>query len=316
MLEPKYPHSTVWNLSSLEAALGAPIEALGDVIAYRSRFYHEFERIKPNGGVRQLTSVRDPLKAIQQRIKSAFLDHVIFPTYLHGCVRARSSQTNATEHRGSKHIFTADIESFFDSVTRNQALAVWRGFFKFSQQAAELLADLTTHNNKLPQGACTSPALANLIFFCEEPELVRSLELLGFRYTRYVDDITVSNPLHLSKGSITRSVQMVRGMLQSKGFIIARHKQHFSGERDPITSKGRALKITGLTVAQEVSNPAYQRRGLEIEVYKFQNTRRSAFNHSDVMGQFQSLAVRVGQLKALHPGLHRRLRKRLADCNL
>lgn len=60
-------------------------------------------------------------------------------------------------------VVNIDLENYFESIS----FAVVYGIFKskpfnFAHPAATVLAQLCTHNGKLPQGACTSPILANI----------------------------------------------------------------------------------------------------------------------------------------------------------
>ncbi|EHQ7182783.1 RNA-dependent DNA polymerase, partial [Salmonella enterica subsp. enterica serovar Poona] len=64
--------------------------------------------------------------------------------------------------------------------------------FNFSHPAASILAQLCTKDGKLPQGACTSPILANLASASLDKHLTQLARRKNITYTRYADDITFS----------------------------------------------------------------------------------------------------------------------------
>lgn len=315
MLRAKYTQKSIWTDSSLESSLSISMAEIRNIIFCRQEFYYEFPVPKSNGGTRTVGAVRDPLQSVQRKIKTIFLDHVIYPSYLYGSVRdaisPRSALTNAITHQKAKHLYTADIKSFFDKVTGTHVNAIWRSIFGFSPDISEILTLLTTLEGRLPQGTCTSPALANLVFFREEPYVVERLERVGFKYTRYVDDITLSNRSHVPKQSITHAVQEIRGMIRSQGFVLARSKQHFSSEVDSKTGNRKALRITGHTVGQVVSLPAERRRGLEVAIHKLLEIPKTETNLFEIEKSFRSIAARVGQLKRLHPSQHSRFKAKI-----
>lgn len=70
----------------------------------------------------------------------------------------------------------------------------------------------------LPQGSKTSPLLANIVFWKEEPILVEELHSEGIFYTRLVDDITCSANRDLNSKEITRSIQRLHSMGRRLGF--------------------------------------------------------------------------------------------------
>ncbi len=67
------------------------------------------------------------------------------------------------------------LKKFYDNIKKERVYLIYSQFFNFPHEVSELLTKLTTYKNKVPQGACTSSYLANLIFFNSEYSLVSKL---------------------------------------------------------------------------------------------------------------------------------------------
>src|SRR5690606_20323819 len=70
-----------------------------------------------------------------------------------------------------------------------------RAFFRrigWNNAAARVLMELCTHAGGLPQGAPTSPRLANLVNYRLDARLAGAARTFGATYTRYADDLTFS----------------------------------------------------------------------------------------------------------------------------
>lgn len=63
----------------------------------------------------------------------------------------------------------------------------------YTSDVAQALAQLCTHNGILPQGAPSSPALANIIFNPIDQQILNSISTKDITYTRYADDLIFSS---------------------------------------------------------------------------------------------------------------------------
>jgi retron-type reverse transcriptase len=154
----------------------------------------------------------------------------------HGFVPARSTVTNARPHTGRDLVVNLDLEAFFPTITFPRV----RGFFAslgYSPAVATVLALLSTDAPRrevryagttyrvavgpraLPQGACTSPAISNQIARTLDRRLSGLATKVGFRYTRYADDLTFS-AAGGKRGEVARFLAKVRHVIEDEGFAI------------------------------------------------------------------------------------------------
>jgi hypothetical protein len=180
---------------------------------------------KPDGSVRYVFDAKFPLKTIQGRIQCMILRTVDFPEYLQGSLKNRGQASNARRHLGRRLVITEDVQNFFPATSANVIFDIWHQFFCFPPEVAECLTKLTTKDGSLPQGAKTSPLLANIVFWQRERDLVLEFQRRGIVYTRLVDDITCSAVRDLSRSEISWVIQKLRHMTESFGFRLKRKKQ-------------------------------------------------------------------------------------------
>ena len=123
--------------------------------------------------------------------------------------------------------------------------------FSLPADAATCLAQLTCHENRLPQGAPTSPLVSNMICARMDSQLQRLASGVKCSYSRYADDISFSTskrdfPRALChyelSGSKEEAVvgQQLRQVIESNGFSI---------NYDKVRLQHRRLRqeVTGLT---------------------------------------------------------------------
>ena len=120
-----------------------------------------------------------------------------------------------------------DISDFFPSVDED---VVRKGFVRLGarNRVANALVRLVTLPERLPQGAPTSVAVADMVLYPLDVRLAGMAEKHGFTYSRYVDDITLSGGNRLA-----RFEQTARGIvtdlgweLNEKGGLVGSDQRH------------------------------------------------------------------------------------------
>ena len=247
----------------LAEALGLSIPELRWLAFHRdvadSLHYRRFTIPKRDGSERAIWAPMPRLKAAQRWI----LEHVVerLPVHgkSHGFLAGRSIATNAAAHVASKIILKVDLKDFFPTVTFRRAKGIFRKA-GYRDQVATLMALLCTEAPReiverdgktyyvalgprcLPQGAPTSPALTNTLCLRLDRRLTALAAKLGWRYTRYADDLTFSLPdSHKAKPRLGALLGSIGRVAVDEGFQVHPKKTR-------ITRSGSCQKVTGLVV--------------------------------------------------------------------
>ena len=258
---------------ALAAAMGIPLGTLRWLTFHRRGatlvHYHRYEVAKKTGGARCISAPKPTLKTAQYWVQDHILAKLPAEPQAHGFVPQRSILTNAAPHVGRRVVINLDLKDFFPSIT----FARVRGLFRhmgYGGQVATLLALLCTEpprvpvdvggrryflalgDRALPQGACTSPAITNVLCRKLDTRLAGLARKLGFDYTRYADDLTFSGNDAARVGWLLRSVRLV---LKAEGLT-----EHPTKTR--VMRRASRQEVTGITVNDRPQLPRDQRREL------------------------------------------------------
>jgi len=225
--------------------------------------YRRFRMPKRLGGFREINVPTPLLLAIQQWILRNILYKLPVSTVAHGGVPGRSIISNATMHLGARSVLKVDLKSFFDTVLLPRGIAIFESA-GYSPRLSKSLALLCFEGGRLPQGAPTSPALANLSAISLDGRLNALAKKFELNYTRYVDDLTFSG-----RSIGTAFIAIVRGIVEDAGFIVNSDKTRLMRGRSPKFVTGLAVGGDRVRVPRafkrEVRNKAFQlaKRGVE-----------------------------------------------------
>jgi RNA-directed DNA polymerase len=254
--------------------------------------YVQFEVPKASGGVRLIAAPRADLKKAQQHILRELLDPLETHPACHAFVRGRSTVTNATPHVGSALVLKMDLVDFFPTIHFHRITGLFQ-HYGASRTSARLLAALVTYRPRLPdgrvawpsllpQGAPTSPAIANLICRRMDARLDALAKEVGARYTRYADDLTFSFDEPPSRG-IGRFVWWVGQICGQEGFFENVKKRRLLRP----TSQQR---VTGLVVNERLAVPREARRRFRAKLFDCRKRGVSA----EVVGHPEPRAYLLG----------------------
>ncbi len=204
---------------------------------------------------REITAPSRKLKLRQRWILDEILEKEPVGACCHGFVKGRSIVTNAGEHIGKKQILVMDIKDFFPSIKELQILKIFRDM-GYSASAAARLADICCYEGELPQGAPTSPYLANLRCRELDSRLEEIALQYGLTYTRYADDMTFSGDRELDFLTL-----LVERELVQYGFASNCVKTRIYRENDRKIVTGLLVKEDGLRI------PKQFKRKLKQEIY-------------------------------------------------
>lgn len=167
-----------------------------------SQRYFEFEISKKSGGTRTIAAPMDKLKKLQSNLSNLLADCLQEldasgnrkSPFVHGFVKGKSILTNAKVHRNKRWVLNLDLHDFFGTVNfgRVRGTFIKDRIFQLHPDVATLIAQIACRNNGLPQGAPSSPIIANMVARSLDLKLVDVANQYGLRYSRYADDITFS----------------------------------------------------------------------------------------------------------------------------
>ncbi|PMG76368.1 reverse transcriptase [Shewanella sp. 10N.286.51.B7] len=251
MDKPLYPCSSIGTLDVLSKTLGVHPKKLKSIASKVNDSYSKYElpAHPTTGKVREVFEPKHELKKIQKRINSRIFEHIIFPEYLQGGIKAtpeiaRDYIANATIHGRSKTLINLDVRNFYPNIKENVVSDIFKYFFKFSDEVVEILTKITTYNGSLPQGGCTSSYLANLVFYNDEYRLFSSLKGRGLRYTRLLDDITISSPQLIDKELSVQLIKDVAALLRKRNLNLKSNKTKITNRSEI----HKDFEVTGLCV--------------------------------------------------------------------
>lgn len=230
--------------------------------------YYSFTIPKRDGSPRTIRAPKPDLKAAQRWVLRNIAERLPVHSAAHGFLPERSILTNAAAHAGAEVVVKLDIREFFPTVTWKRVKGLLRKS-GLPESAATLLSLLSTEPPReavsfrgktlhvavgpraLPQGAPTSPALTNALCLRMDRRLSGLARTLGFRYTRYADDLTFSWRPEGRSGGRAPVGALLRGasqILTAEGFELHRDKTQ-------ILKRGSRQKITGLVVNAPPKGP-------------------------------------------------------------
>lgn len=221
----------IFEQNHLALLLGLELEDMLSMVWGTESFYRTFKIRKRSGGSRQLSAPYPSLLKAQQWINDNILQTRELPNCVTGFRSGYSILDNARMHAGRDKLVKLDIENFFPSIDFRRVMFIFRQL-GYSVKVSFLLSKLCTLNNKLPQGAATSPALSNIICSKMDKRFYGLCKKNRLRYTRYADDIAISGK-SISDGLSRMFFEIV----ESEGFKINAKKVRFldAGDRKIVT---------------------------------------------------------------------------------
>lgn len=248
---------------------------------------------------RQIDNPTDQLKRIQKRILDNILANVELPSYMFGAVSGKTLVAHASQHvpNQSTTVVRMDISSYYPNITCHHVYFVWSVVLKCPPRIASLLTRLTTYEWRLPQGAPTSPAIANIFLASIYTPIVLASERQGLTISTWVDDLVFS-------GAAARNVmEVVRMTLAANGFKDSRRKREILGPRDQKVITGARLGRNQVRVPHKVMSD------LRAAIHRL---GAGTVPHGEIEKYRLNLVGRIAHVRSIHSGDADKL-KRHAD---
>jgi RNA-directed DNA polymerase len=290
------------------------------------RHYRYHWRAKRSGSARLVESPKPRLKAMQRQLLHEILDPIPPHAAAHGFRVGRSVGSFVAPHVGKYIVLKMDLRDFFPSITaaRISALFLTAGY---PEPVARLLTGLCTNSAPaevwddlaspasgvagwamrrlygqphLPQGAPTSPALANLCAFRLDCRLAGLARASGAEYTRYADDLVFSGDLKFAR-SVERFPIHVGAIALEEGFAVQPRKTR-------VMRRSARQRIAGVVVNEHPNIVRTEYDALKALLFNCVRHGPYGQNQGHYADFRAHLAGRVAYVASLHPGRGLRLR--------
>jgi retron-type reverse transcriptase len=270
------------------------------------------------------------LKEVQRWILREILGAVPPHPAVHGFVPGRSVVSHAQRHIGQPAVLRLDLKDFFASVPAARLYRIWR-LLGYPRAVAHVLTGLTTNcvpaavwqeilartpadaiqsrfwlgrqlaTPHLPQGAPTSPALANLAAFGLDRRLSGLAAATRLRYSRYADDLVFSGASRLMRN---------RDEFEALVATIVDEQRFQLNEKKSVTHPaGGRQTVCGVVVNVRTNLRRSEYDRLRAILHNAASQGPGSQNRDHVEDFRAHLLGRIAWVEALNPGRARRLRE-------
>jgi RNA-directed DNA polymerase len=284
------------------------------------------------GMPRVIEAPKARLKEIQRWVLREILDHVPVHSDAHGFTRGRSVISHANHHVGRPVLLALDLRDFFASISAGRVYGTFRTI-GYAPSIAYVLTGLCTNvvpqtvwqvvsgtagedarrdgsrfwlgrqlaTPHLPQGAPTSPALANLAAFGLDRRLsglARSLEL---SYSRYADDLTFSGSTRLRRDR--RGIEgLVAEIARDEGFAV-------NADKTALRTRGSRQTVCGIVVNDHPNVPRVEYDRLRALLHNAARDGSGAHNRGGVPDFEAHVRGQIAWMSAVNPVRGEKLRR-------
>jgi retron-type reverse transcriptase len=278
------------TVESLAKAMGLTVNKLR-FLAYDRKtsevtHYVHFKMKKKSGGFRLISAPMPELKEAQLWILENILAKINVHQAAHGFLPEKNIVSNAKPHLGAKVIVNVDLKDFFPSISYRRVKGMFQTY-GFSEAISSIFALLCTAptveeveiDNKtyfvaigerhLPQGSPASPMVSNIIAKRLDKGLSKIAENLGFRYTRYADDLTFSS--ENKEAEVPKLLGRLRYIVDAQGFTV-------NEEKTRILRSGRQQEVTGVVVNEKLSIDRKELRKFRAVLHQAENKGLEGLN--------------------------------------
>ncbi len=237
----------------------------------RLAHYHYRVVAKQSGNIRLIEAPKPRLKALQRQILTEILENIPPHPAAHGFLKGRSIKTFVAPHVGQRVVLRMDLRDFFPALAGARIQAFFRTL-GYPEVVSDLLGGICTNavprdaweepgpdidgtrlrearalysRAHLPQGAPTSPALANLCTYRADCRLGGLAKSVGATFTRYADDLAFSGSEDFERMAERFSTH-VAAILHEEGFGVNHRKTR-------IMRQGVRQYLAGLVANQNLN---------------------------------------------------------------
>lgn len=285
----KYP--VIFSLEHLAILMGVQSNFLRILIGdskldFHSDYEHKYKRYnyfklkKRSGAFREIMSPAKDLKYIQKWLLVNILEQYPLKDSCKGFRKNISIYHNAKVHENSEIILKVDLLKFYDTITEKRVYGIFKSM-GYIENLAYSLAKITTAKHRpsywkdfdeksklilsnlviekpsiLPQGAPSSPMLANIAASKMDYRFDELSKKMNFNYSRYADDLTFS----IKTDGKLPPLKLITNIINDEKFFINRDKVSYM-------KKGSKQYVTGLTTTNGVNVSKKYRKKISEHIF-------------------------------------------------
>ncbi len=205
---------------------------------------------KRNGKLRTLEIPNPLIDSFQRILQKGLYYSADCSIFAEAYQKGKRIKNIAYWHANKKLLLKLDIKDFFGHITVDLIKSK-----VFNYETGDTLAELCCCNGHLPQGACTSPIISNLVMKDFDDELGTFCSKHNITFSRYSDDMIFSGDFN--PGMI---IKKVKGMLREMGMEI-------NDEKTVIAGRGSRQMVLGVVVNEKIQLSSDYRRKIRQAVY-------------------------------------------------
>ena len=297
--------------------------------ALRLRHYHYRILAKESGNLRLIEAPKARLKELQRKILSEILERIPVHPAVHGFRKGLSIKTFVAPHVGKRVVVRMDLQDFFPSLSGARTQTFFRTA-GYPEDVADLLGGICTTATPqnvwnaagfaefavdrqrlrearefyarphVPQGAPTSPALANLCFYRADCRLAGLAKSAGAVYTRYADDLAFSGGEEFARQAERFSIHAA-AIVMEEGFRVHHRKTR-------VMRQSVRQHLAGLVANRQLNVRRTDFDRLKATLTNCARHGAAAQNREGHRCWREHLGGRVGFVESINPAKGKRLR--------
>jgi RNA-directed DNA polymerase len=325
------------ELSSGQLAWLADTRGLERTVEQEKLRNYRYRWVSRRSGLpRLIEAPKARLKEIQRWVLHEILNHVPAHDAAHGFTGGRSVLTHAALHTGKAIVLRIDLRDFFASVSAGRVYGIFRAL-GYGRRLAYTLTGLSSNTvptvvwnaterppqphtiqthfwlgrqlatPHLPQGAPTSPALANLAAFALDRRLTGLGSAFNLSYSRYADDLVFSGPRLTDRAN--------RTLLEVAGRIVKEEGFRINQDKSSLRTAAQRQLVTGVVVNAHANVPRPEYDRLKAVLHRMAVDGPDTYDPGRSVDRHAHLRGQVAWVNALNPRRGEKLRRLLDTIN-
>lgn len=247
------------------------------------------------------------MRAVQYRLLTKLFNTVVIPEYIYAFEKFKSIPEMAKIHTGKALVISIDLKDFFPSIHQNKLQKILVGM-GIAEEPATTISELCTYKFFVPQGALTSPKVANIVTaHTFGPKVKEYCDRSNFTVSIYADDITISTDnTEISPAEVIKDIYAI---IRENGFRVNK-------EKTKVMFKSVRQYVCGVVVNEKTNLLKRERNKLRAMVHNVvtNGVEAEAEKNQVPPGTFlSSLKGKLNWYRQLNPTKGEILEKKLND---